>query len=130
MYKIQNDVLQIVLQIGITRHCRSNGTILQTHANRAEKRDMSHNNLFGNQRSNPRVRVRQKHINSPTHQRQSVEKKEDEDHHEASQNDKLYRFYNKCQEKGCNEDEASIEQTPREPNMENNVILVFHVQLE
>lgn len=59
-----------------------------------------------------------KRFNSPTHQRQSIEQKEGEDHHDASQDDKLDRFYNERQEKGHDEDETSIEQTPGEPNVE------------
>lgn len=58
-----------------------------------------------------------KQCNSQTHQRQSIEEKEGEDRHEASQNDKLDRFNNKCQEKCHNEDENSIEQTPGEPTV-------------
>lgn len=59
-----------------------------------------------------------KQLNSPTHQRQSIEEEEGKDCREASQNDKLDRFYNECQGKCHNEDENTIEQTPGEPRTE------------
>lgn len=69
-------------------------------------------------------------FNLPTHQRQSIEEEEGEDRHEASQNDELDRFYNKCQEKCHNEDENSIEQTPGEPRMETRCYLRILCSIE
>lgn len=60
-------------------------------------------------------------MNPPTHQRQSIQQKEGEDHQEASQNDKLDCFYNMSQEKSHNKDETSIEQTPGEPKVERKL---------
>lgn len=71
-----------------------------------------------------------KKFNSLTHQRQSIQEKEAEDYHEARQNDKLGRFYNKCQEKGHDEDETSIEQTPGEPNVETKCYFSILCSLE
>lgn len=69
-------------------------------------------------------------FHSLTHQRQSIQEKEAEDHHDARQNDKQCRFYNKCQEKGHNEDETSIEQTPGEPNVETKCYFNILCSLE
>lgn len=93
MYKIQKGDLKFPLQTGITGQIPVYRLSLQREQAQ-KKRVMQNNNLFENQHL---ILSDGKKDNSPTHQRQSIEEKESEDHHEASPNYKLGRFYNKHQ---------------------------------
>lgn len=94
MYKIQKDDLKFALQTGITGQTPVYRVSQANTAGREEKGYVQPPPLLEDQHL---ILSHGKKGNSPTHQRQSIEEKKSEDHHEASPNDKLDRFYNEHQ---------------------------------
>lgn len=85
MYEMQNNDLKCALPIGVIKHYRSNASPQTFSCKRSRQRSKGIWRLITDLILRVRVR-REKIFNLPTHQRQSIEEKVGEDHHEASLN--------------------------------------------